>query len=149
MAVHSLPSDTCSCWQCRALCGNCPCMGTPKEIQALIDAGYSDRLMICTDNDPSLDYTVVMPKIVEDRTGKPKKRAGESDRRGRCVFYQNFQCLLHSQGLKPSEGRVAMHDVDTPRLFYHHMARSWNGKQGRELVEKFRNLVNIHGITAA
>jgi hypothetical protein len=107
-------------------------MGTPKEIQALLAAGYADRLRVSENNDPSLSFTVIMP------------RSDAEGRDGRCVFYRNFQCLLHAQGLKPIEGRVALHDYRTPRLFYHHLARAWNGKRGLAVVRQFRELSRNH-----
>jgi hypothetical protein len=43
--------------------------------------------------------------------------------------------MIHDAGLKPVEGRVAIHDKDTPRLLYHHLKRAWDTKLGRELIE--------------
>jgi hypothetical protein len=102
-------------------------MGTPKEIAAIIDQGYaqSNQLIISTNNDPSLDFTVVKPR--GDHPTDPSK--------GTCVFYKEGKCVLHDAGLKPVEGRVAVHDKDTPRLLYHHLKRAWGTKLGRELIE--------------
>lgn len=33
----------CSCGLCKAMC-HTPCLGTPQDILALIDAGYADKL---------------------------------------------------------------------------------------------------------
>jgi hypothetical protein len=54
----------CSCPKCRELCKRVPCMGTPKEIAALIKSGYanSDQVVISSNNDPSLDLTVIKPR---------------------------------------------------------------------------------------
>jgi hypothetical protein len=116
----------CNCPKCRELCKRVPCLGTPKEITAIIEAGFADQnqLVVSSDNDPSLDFTVVKP-----RGNHPTDPA-----KGACVFYKNGKCILHSIGLKPVEGRVAIHDKDTPRLLYHHLKRAWNTKLGRELV---------------
>jgi hypothetical protein len=102
-------------------------MGTPQEIAAIIAQGYAcpNQLVVSTDNDPSLDFTVVKPR--GDHPTDPT--------RGMCVFYENGKCILHEAGLKPIEGRVAMHDKNTPRLLYHHLKRAWNTKLGRELIE--------------
>jgi hypothetical protein len=117
----------CSCPKCRELCRRVPCLGTPQEIAAIINSGYAylNQLVISTDNDPSLDFTVV----------KPRGNHPTDPTKGTCVFYTKGKCVLHSDGLKPVEGRVAMHDKKTPRLLYHHLKRAWNTKLGRELIE--------------
>ena len=117
----------CQCPSCRELCERVPCMGTPKEIAAIIAKGYAHRnqLVISSANDPSLDFKVVKPR--GDHPTDPTK--------GTCVFYKNGKCGLHDAGLKPVEGRVAIHDKKTPRLLYHHLKRAWNTKLGHELIE--------------
>ena len=117
----------CDCLECRELCERVPCMGTPREIATIITKGYAypNRLVVSTENDPTLDFTVVKPR--GDRPTNPAL--------GTCVFYENSKCVLHEAGLKPVEGRVAMHGKNTPRLLYHHLKRSWNTKLGRELIE--------------
>lgn len=102
-------------------------MGTPQEVAAIINSGYAnnDQLVISTDNDPSLDFTVVKPR--GDHPTDPTK--------GICIFFSRGKCVLHSAGLKPVEGRVAIHDQKTPRLLYHHLKRAWDTKLGRELIQ--------------
>jgi len=106
-------------------------MGTPKEIAAIIAAGYAhpNQLVVSRANDPSLEYTVVKPR--GDRPDEPTQ--------GTCVFYKNSKCILHDAGLKHIEGRVAMHDQNTPRLLYHHLKRAWDSKLGCELIEFIAN----------
>ena len=124
---HTIPEYVCECSSCRGLCERVPCMGTPKEIAAIIEQGYaqSGQLVISTNNDPSLDFTVVKP-----RGGQPTDPT-----QGICVFYKEGKCMLHDAGLKPVEGRAAIHDKDTPRLLYHRLKRAWDTKLGRELIE--------------
>lgn len=43
MEINILPSE-CACKDCFQMC-HAPCCGTPDDMQALIDAGYGDRLM--------------------------------------------------------------------------------------------------------
>src|SRR5262245_3835345 len=109
---RAIPEYVCDCSSCSALCERVPCMGTLKEIAAIIDHGYaqSGQLIISTNNDPSLDFTVVKPR--GDHATDPSQ--------GTCVFYKEGKCVLHGAGLKPVEGRAAIHDKDTPRLLYHH-----------------------------
>jgi hypothetical protein len=102
-------------------------MGTPKEIAAIIASGYAQsvELVISTNNDPSLDFTVV----------KPRGNHPTDPTQGTCVFYEQGKCMLHNAGLKPIEGRVAIHGKKNPRLLYHHLKRAWNTRLGRELID--------------
>src|SRR6266540_363153 len=121
---HGLPEYVCECLACRELCERVPCMGTPQEIAAIIANGHAeaDQLVVSTNNDPSLDFTVV----------KPRGAHATGPTQGTCVFYKEGKCVLHDEGLKPVEGRVAIHGKNNPRLLYHHLKRSWNTKLGRE-----------------
>jgi hypothetical protein len=103
-------------------------MGTPKEIAAIIvkEYAYPNRLVVSTENDPTLDFTVV----------KPRGNHPTNPTQGTCVVYKDGKCVLHDPGLKPIEGRVAVHDKRTPRLLYHHLKRGWNTKLGRELIRR-------------
>jgi hypothetical protein len=100
-------------------------MGTPKEIAAIMDAGYMSKLTIDNDNDPSLEFAVI-------------KSRGSKGTKGTCVFHKNGLCQLHDLGLKPIEGRTAMHGKDNPRILYHHLARAWNGKKGKQIIERWQ-----------
>jgi len=75
---------------------------------------------------------------------KPRGDHPTDPTKGTCVFYKNSKCVLHDAGLKPIEGRVAVHDINTPRLLYHHLKRAWNTKLGRELIE-FITSENLSG----
>ena len=121
----------CDCSACKELCQRVPCLGTPKEIAAIIANGYakSDELVVSSANDPSLDFTVVKPR--GDHPTDPTQ--------GTCVYYKEGKCMLHDAGLKPIEGRVAIHGKNNPRLLYHHLKRAWDTKLGRELIEFIAN----------
>lgn len=40
---HNRWEQPCTCDKCKNMC-EVPCIGTPKDIEAIIDAGYADRL---------------------------------------------------------------------------------------------------------
>lgn len=40
---HNRWEQPCTCDKCKNMC-KIPCIGTPKDIEAIIDAGYADRL---------------------------------------------------------------------------------------------------------
>jgi len=122
--MKKLPEYTCDCQECQSMC-HFPCMGTPDEMQAIISAGYafSNRLVVCSDNHSQLHFTVVKPRRVD----------------GFCVFFEKGKCKLHDAGLKPLEGRIAIHGSQIVRkTFYRNLARYWDTKKGRALIERIR-----------
>jgi hypothetical protein len=90
----------CDCEQCKHMC-HTPCLGTPQDILALINAGYSDKLC----------YTEWIAGMIIGFTSDSIamvqiKKEGEW-----CVFFHDGKCELHEKGLKPTEGRLAYHEV--------------------------------------
>ena len=116
--------ESCECEICREMC-EWPCMGTPAEIQEIISAGmaFPNLLDASGMNHPILDFECVKPRRVE----------------GRCVYHENGKCVLHPLGLKPMEGREALHDVKPKMALYRKIERSWKTKKGRALVERIVN----------
>lgn len=92
------PSE-CHCERCRQMC-HVPCLGTPEDIERLVDAGYADRLrptewlVGCLIGLFSRPIYMIQPDTVN----------------GWCTFYHNGLCELHDQGLKPTEGKLTRHD---------------------------------------
>lgn len=93
---HNRWEQPCSCDKCKNMC-EVPCIGTPKDIEAIIDAGYADRL-----------------KETKWMTGfrlareKPIDMIQPAEENGWCVFRRpDGLCELHDRGLKPTEGVLA------------------------------------------
>lgn len=81
---HNRWEQPCTCDKCKNMC-EVPCIGTPKDIEAIIDAGYADRL--------KETMWMVGYLAVKD---------------GWCAFRQpDGLCELHDRGLKPTEGVLA------------------------------------------
>ena len=49
MSLEMFPTSECACDICQKMC-HTPCTGTPEDIEAIIEAGYGDRL--CLDDWP-------------------------------------------------------------------------------------------------
>lgn len=76
---HNRWEQPCTCDKCKNMC-KVPCIGTPKDIEAIIDAGYADRL----------------------------KETMWTEKDGWCAFRRpDGLCELHDRGLKPTEGALA------------------------------------------
>lgn len=128
-----------SCRPCVVMCEQRPCWPTPTEAQALISAGYSDRLM---DDywaggggpDGDEDIHLLSPAIVGRESGNAPFWPN-----GRCTFLSpEGLCELHDLGLKPFEGRVASCADDNTKGLHKAVALEWNNPKSQELVAKWR-----------
>jgi hypothetical protein len=131
----------CSCDVCRSMCKR-PCWGTPADIQNIIDAGYGKRLMLdywVRSEDEGGYIYILSPalKNFEDQQAPWMPRDDEG-----CTFWNKDQlCDLHDKGLKPTEGKLAIHDMSDNLTGKNHgkMAMSWDTDEGRKLVEEWKN----------
>jgi Fe-S-cluster containining protein len=150
-SIPMFRETACSCNTCKNMCTRA-CWPTPEEAQRLIDAGYSDRLMV--------DYWVVPTQY--DDEGDPIYGTGdiyilcpaENGSEGRmapswpgvnwCTFSDpnTRLCMLHDTGLKPFEGRMAHHSKPTPNL-HEKVAMMWNNPDAQALVERWRESQNV------
>lgn len=107
----------CKCQLCKLQCKT-PCLGTPEDMIAIAQAGYSDRLTI--DN----RQMIVYPKYDKDK--------------GACTFFTNGLCELHDQGLKPTVGKLSIHTItgNTPRnkLPSTYVIREWAALSWQQFV---------------
>jgi hypothetical protein len=107
VAVAKNTPNECSCDRCVALCRKVPCIGTPQEIERLMDAGHG----------PFLRFTEWVAGYVD---GVPRIRMIQlGNTRAGCPMLQDGKCTLHAPGLKPTEGVRA---TCKERLFIHESA---------------------------
>lgn len=138
--LKTLKPSECSCWKCQRMCER-PCWGTPEDLQKIIDAGYSNRLMLDWWNaseDIDKGFFILAPAL-KGAEGKaapfnPKSKEG-------CTFFNNGLCDLHSLGLKPSEGKLAScnkkHSAKEIGL-HEEVARTWENETSQLFAEKWR-----------
>lgn len=140
--LKTLPESQCACDECSAMCKRAPCWGTPEEIQAIIDAGYGDRLMHqwWVGSWSKGDTQMVQPAIQGHEGGvSPFWPSGP------CTFLTaDNKCELHDKDLKPMEGRLAIHTGDPRHATvdeaneHRLVAMTWGDATGRTLYEKWR-----------
>ena len=100
----------CNCEKCKRMCQRTPCLGTPHDILALIEAGYIDK--VC--------YTEWAAGMILGHTRQPipmvqlKSTGSKVD--GCCICYHDGKCELHENGLKPTEGKLSHHEVSVREL---------------------------------
>lgn len=143
-----------TCFGClwgKKMCQTNPCILTPQEAKALIDRGFSDRLMIDwwdkagENNQPEFYFiscaiagyeNTLAPVLPEDPL------ALASWIRGSCTFLnQENLCELHDLNLKPLEGHVACCQKNHSNALILHKAiiQQWNTPQYQEFVQYFMN----------
>lgn len=114
-------ASECSCKMCRGLCEMVPCMATPQEIKALIDAGHIDDLA------PAVHWASV-------KFGFPPLECVMIKARdeGGCSLLKAGKCTIHAKGLKPSEGKFAT--CKESGASFPHIASTWLLEENAELV---------------
>lgn len=144
--ISEFPDVECQCWKCQSMCQR-PCFGTPDDIQKLIDAGYEDRL--CLDNHCGLEKCAEIDLLTPALKGRESSFAPlmPSSKEG-CTFFKDGKCELHGKGLKPSQGRKAIHDHrDTKEEEKKYMggklgasiSELWKDEKAQKMVEDFKS----------
>lgn len=114
MKVSGRVPVQCSCSICKRQC-HTPCLGTPDDIERIIDAGYVDRLELTNwAAGILLGVTNVVVPMIQPVAGKEY-----------CAFFENGLCILHDRGLKPTEGRLSHHTIKKDN-FNPFMNLAWN-----------------------
>ncbi len=139
--LDTLKPIECSCKKCRSMC-HITCFGTPKDIQKLIDNGYGDRLCLdvhCGTN-PDAHILLLKPAL-KGYEGKaapyvPRSEAG-------CTFWHYGKCKLHSSGLKPTGGKLAIHDGPFEHKLSCEVSQTWDSDEGQALVKWWCDKYNV------
>lgn len=90
-------SHECKCEGCQEMCKRCPCLGTPDDIARLIREGYIHQLVL---THWTAGYSFGVPGI--DMVQLAFNEHG-------CVLFHGGLCTIHHTGLKPTEGKLAIH----------------------------------------
>lgn len=120
----------CKCSQCKEQC-HTPCLGTPDDIEKLIDAGYTDKLKLTS------WYAGVVMGVIKIPVPMIQPIA-ESDY---CIFFREGLCELHVNGMKPTEGRLSHHStrIDNfkpSKSIAWNVAKEWIDPENMEQIER-------------
>ncbi len=122
---------SCKCKQCQQQCRTCPCLGTPADIERLIDAGYSEQL---AETDwcvgklvGAIPYPIPMVQAIQTDTG--------------CIFFHDGLCELHDKGLKPTEGRLSHHSTQLEKFRFRNsiawnVAKEWINERNADTIRR-------------
>jgi hypothetical protein len=141
--LNTLAHVECSCDSCKNRCKTFPCLGTPEDIKKLIDAGYSQKLMLnyyVSHNSVSEDVYYISP-ATKGKECKfvvfPAIEYKYNDSR-ECVFFENGECTIND--LKPIEGKLVDHSTEDLEIHYL-VISTWDSKKANELRKEWQKSV--------
>lgn len=124
LSLDSVPDSACQCAVCVGMCNRRPCWPTPEETKALLDAGFGPKLMLDWWNDEGEGAPaaqMIVPALVKHEGGHAPWWPI-----GRCTFLaEDDRCSLHDLGLKPAEGRKAIHGDSNSLNLHRLIAQLW------------------------
>ena len=102
-----------------------PCLGTPQDIEKLIDAGYSDRLL------PTLWGAGMIMGVINFPVPMIQIASGDD----------YCSCELHYRGLKPTEGRLSHHSTridnfKASKSIAWNVAKEWLSEENADTIER-------------
>lgn len=132
----------CKCSLCKEQCTT-PCLGTPEDIEKIIDAGFGGKLEI------TYWGAGILMGVTKHVIPMIQAHAGAEY----CTFFNNGLCQLHDLGLKPTEGRLSHHSIrrdnfKASKSLAWNVAREWIDDKNADVVERvliklFRNKPNV------
>lgn len=140
-AITGRQPTECACEICKRMCQRTPCLGTPDDIERIIDAGYGHKIV------PSGWAAGIIARL-NDHIIPMYQPEGRSKNDGTCAFYtHDGLCELHDKGLKPTEGRLAHHipGLDQMVASFHpawHVAQEWEKEENFETIKRIEEKLN-------
>lgn len=124
---------SCKCELCKNQCRSNPCLGTPQDIEKIIDAGYADRIFL-TDWAAGIMMGVTN-EVIE------MYQPEYDDNKKSCTFFNNGLCDLHDKGLKPTEGKLSHHshkadNFNPKKSLAWNVAKTWIAPENSETIKR-------------
>lgn len=129
---------SCKCQTCKKQCTTAPCLGTPEDIEKLIDSGYGSRI-----NETGWASGIMMGITDKMITMYQAEMTPTG-----CTFFKDGLCELHGRGLKPTEGKLSHHGVKTVgnpnKVLSWAVAKEWLDPANAEIIQRIKNkLYNV------
>jgi len=131
------PSEACSCDVCVNYCQR-PGWWTVKEAEKVIEAGFSDRLML--EISPEKDFGVLSPAFKGNECNYASKLfSGQG-----CTFLQKGLCELFGTGLQPLECKYCHHTRIGLGINCHNdIEKEWKTNDAKRLIVRWGNIVGF------
>lgn len=129
----------CKCQACKSQCKVAPCLGTPEDIEKIIDAGYIDRIKA---TDWATGIVIgIHPNVIEMYQADQEPQG--------CTFFKDGLCELHEKGLKPTEGKLShhTHKLETftkSKSLSWNVAKEWLEPNNAETIKSIALKVNLN-----
>ncbi len=151
---------SCTCDNCVNGCKSRPCWGTPGDIKKIISAGFEKQLMLdywsdinaaVVSNIKNMPFDDILNDMVDSIIRNevdiiaPAIKGYEYEKApflpiGECTFLENDRCILHSLGLKPLEGKIAICKPNSDNNYDHpYVAKLWDNDDAKFLIEEWKN----------
>jgi hypothetical protein len=131
--------NSCTCEECKEMCRR-PCWPEPWEASGLLEMGLARKLMLDYWYESDRDERIFL--LCPACPGYESHDAPYWPSEG-CVFQtRKGLCSIHDSGFKPREGREAICGEFQDGL-HEAVARTWDCEEGRELVERWKQLVGM------
>lgn len=128
----------CKCNECKKQCAT-PCLGTPNDIEKIIDAGYGHKIF-------ATDWWV---GVIMKATNRPifMFQAELVEETGFCTFFENGLCKIHDAGLKPTEGKLSHHSTKIENFKFNkslswQIAKEWLSPENKETIDRIKEKLN-------
>ena len=121
------------------MCRTRPCWGTADEFKKIISAGHKEKLMLEYYNNNDLNNGETVYFLCGASNGCECTKA-DWNPKGTCVFLVDNKCLIHD--MKPTMGAVGCCKVGVDKNLLHACLKTWNTKQGKDLIEKWKKDVD-------
>ncbi len=132
------PSEPCTCTRCISFCHQRPGWWTVEEAERVINAGYSNRMML--EIAPGGAFGVLSPAF---RGNEGSFAFREFSNQG-CTFLKGERCELFGTGLQPLECRYCHHTrMGLGKKCHHDIEKRWNSHDGQSLVKKWSLMMGI------
>lgn len=136
--------SNCSCEQCKMMCHISPCFPTPQDVDKLIQHGFEDNLKttIFLDVRDGKQYELIAPKAIQ---GIIATKSGHIIPINKCTFLtEDNLCSLHDLGLKPTEGKQAIHGMEHVETVEHRISicQTWSDPKNLILVDKLNDYID-------
>lgn len=120
-----------------------PCLGTPEDIEKIIDAGYGERIM----------STAWGAGIMMGVNNQVIEMYQAEQRSSGCTFFKDGLCELHDLGLKPTEGKLSHHSITTENTvktkgLSWNVAKEWLDPINAPTIARITNKLNEKPSTA-
>lgn len=128
----SYKENSCDCERCQLMCEVSPCIPTPEQIADLEKAGlkqfFKPTVWVDVEGDFAMHEIIAPIGVPQEIQGHPVHR---------CIFLNGGKCMLHARGLKPTEGKLANHDLPPGTDLRRFVCGKWKTDEAKIILKEY------------